>query len=243
MILLVLVAAVRAEALAEAFPPPAGAVRVVAPGFGEWLRALPLQPPGADVHTWDGKVVGIPHARVVALDVSGQANLQCADTALRLRATWEREAGLSPAFHYTSGDVSAWSAWASGTRPRVSGAHVVFVPHADGADTSDRAFSAWLADLYTYAGTRSLGLDTLAAGDPQPGDVLVVPGSPGHAVVVLDVASAGARTWVLVGQGYMPAMELHVAPGPDGGWFPREGDTLPTQPIPMPWRALRRWRE
>lgn len=240
---LLFVASVAAESVEAAFPPPAGATRVEAPGFGEWLRQLPLQPAGAAVHTWDGGVVDIPHARVVALDVAGQANLQCADTALRLRALWERAAGLSPAFHYTSGDVSAWAAWAAGTRPRVSGAKVVFVPHASAPDASERAFGAWLADLYTYAGTRSLALDTVAASAPLPGDVLVIPGSPGHAVVVLDVAVSAGATWVLAGQGFMPAMELHVAPGPDGGWFPVVGATLPTEPIPMPWSGLRRWAD
>ena len=232
-----------AETLWEAFPPPAGAHREATTPFGVWLGTLPLREEGADVRAWDGQVVDIPHARVVALDVTGQRNLQCADTALRLRATWERLVGQAPAFHYTSGDVSAWSSWAAGTRPRVRGSSVTFVAHAAAPDTSERAFAAWLADLYTYAGTRSLHLDTVSVTAPTPGDVLVVPGSPGHAVVILDVATEGTHQWVLVGQGYMPAMELHVPPGPDAGWFPVQGEVLPTEPIPMPWSTLRRWVE
>jgi predicted metal-dependent peptidase len=43
--------------------------------------------------------------------------------------------------------------------------------------------------------------------------------------------------WVLVGQGYMPAMSFHVA----GGWHRVEGETLDVRPIPVPWSGLRRW--
>lgn len=97
-------------------------------------------------------------------------------------------------------------------------------------------------NLFMYAGTRSLGLDTTPVTAPQVGDVLVLPGSPGHAVLILDVATHEAQTWVLVGQGFMPAMDFHVVAGPVGGWYPVEGDTLPTEPIVMPWSGLRRWK-
>ncbi|MFN7146484.1 MAG: DUF4846 domain-containing protein, partial [Myxococcota bacterium] len=76
----------------------------------------------------------------------------------------------------------------------------------------------------------------------RPGDIVVQPGSPGHAVVLLDVATRGDRAWVLVGQGYMPAMDFHVLDGPVAGWFPVEGDWLPSAPIPVPWSGLRRWK-
>lgn len=232
-----------AEPLAAAFPPPRGATRVEGGAFGAWLGELPLQPEGALVHAFDGSVVAMPAARVVAWSVEGQSALQCADTALRLRATWERSVGRSPAFHYTSGDLSRWSAWAAGARPRVEGSKVTWVPGAAAPDSSDRSFGRWLTNLYQYAGTRSLPRDTVPVTEPRPGDLLVTPGSPGHAVVLLDVATDGARTWVLVGQGYMPAMELHVVAGPEAGWFPVEGAILPTAPIAMPWSDLRRWKD
>jgi len=56
----------------------------------------------------------------------------------------------------------------------------------------------------------------------QPGDFFVSPGSPGHAVMVLDVAVAGdGSRYGLVGQGFTPAQELHVLSGSDGNfWFP-----------------------
>ena len=242
ILLTLLTAQAHAETLAEAFPPPPGAARVPADAFGEWLRSLPLHEAGREVHTYDGRTVVIEAARVVDMPVGTRDLQQCADSALRLRATWERAVGRSPAFHYTSGDVSSWSAWSAGTRPKVVGNDVTFVSGAARPDASDTAFEAWLMDLFTYAGTRSLPRDTVAAATPTPGDIVVQPGSPGHAVVLLDVATAGARTWVLVGQGYMPAMDFHVLAGPAAGWFPVEGETLPSYPIAVPWSGLRRWK-
>lgn len=241
MMLLFLHAAL-AETLAEAFPPPAGAHRAPADAFGAWLGELPLYAPDRQVLSYDGRPMAMNAARVVDIPVGTRDLQQCADSALRLRASWQRSVGQSPAFHYTSGDLSSWSAWSAGTRPRVSGNSVSFAAHAAAADSGDASFEAWLMNLYTYAGTRSLALDTVAVTEPRAGDLVVIPGSPGHAVVLLDVATDGATTWVLVGQGYMPAMDFHVLAGPDSGWFRAEGDVLPSSPIPVPWSGLRRWR-
>ncbi len=231
-----------AETMEEAFPPPPGSTRVTTDAWGEWLRALPLYDRYRAVLSYDGRPMAMAAARVVEIPVGTRDLQQCADSALRLRATWQRSTGAVPAFHYTSGDLSSWAGWAAGTRPHVSGTHVSFVAHAAPADASDASFEAWLMDLYTYAGTRSLVLDTLPASAPLPGDVIVEPGSPGHAVVILDVATDGVRTWVLAGQGFMPAMDFHVLAGPVGDWFPVEGADLPSYPIPVPWSGLRRWK-
>jgi len=245
MLLLVaalLAAAARAEPLSVAFPPPPGATRVSGGAFGAWLGELPLYPEGREVLSYKGDIIPIGAARVVSLPIGTRDLQQCADSALRLRATWERVSGGSPAFHYTSGYVSSWKAWAAGTRPKVSGRTVTAVSGAAAPSASDAAFEAWMMDLFTYAGTRSLPLDTVAVTTALPGDIVVAPGSPGHAVVILDVATDGARTFVLVGQGYMPAMDFHVVDGPAAGWFPVEGDMLPTSPIALPWSGLRRWK-
>ena len=246
--MLLLVATALAETVMDAFPPPPGAVRAPADAFGASLRALPLYPPGRTVRTHDGRPVAIGAARVVDIPVGTRDLQQCADSALRLRATWERASGSVPAFHFTSGDLSSWGAWAAGTRPKIAGNTVTFVAGAAKPDASDAAFEAWLANLYTYAGTRSLPLDTVAVpGEPaevvRPGDLVNQPGSPGHVVVVLDVARGGGETWVLVGQGYMPAMDFHVLDGPDRSWYPVAGAVLPSSPVAVPWSGLRRWKE
>lgn len=236
-----------ATTIRAAFPPPPGTTRAPEDEFGVWLGALPLLPPGTPTHDWQGNPAGLPAARVLAWSITGQSTLQCADSALRLRATWLRSVGQSPAFHYTSGDLSAWSGWAGGTRPRVSGNTVRFVPHAATPDTSDVSFQRWLTDLYMYAGTRSLGFDSSPVTEARAGDIVVAPGSPGHAVVILDVARRDVpgedpHTYVLVGQGFLPAVEFHVVAGPVHGWYEQSGDVLPVEPLAVPWAGLRRWK-
>lgn len=243
MLSLLFVAFAAAESVSEGFAPPAGATRAPATAWGEWLRGRPLRPPGTPVLSYAGAELDMPAARVVDLPLVPGDLQQCADSILRLRATWERATGGSPAFHYTSGYLSAWKDWAAGYRPRVSGSKVT---RGTGGrtGTNDANFEAWLADLFMYAGTRSLAKEITpeAPAEVQPGDLLVAPGSPGHAVLVLDVAREGSRAWVLVGQGFMPAMSFHVVAGPEAGWYPVSGDTLPTAPIAMPWAALGRFR-
>lgn len=234
--------AVGPATVADAFPPPPGAARAPTDGFGAWLRALPLYPTDRAVRTHAGDPVAMPAARVVDLPLVRGDLQQCADSILRLRATWERSVGRDPAFRYTSGDLSRWSEWRTGTRLVVSGNRVSRVPGRAAADASDASFEAWMADLFTYAGTRSLPADTVAATGPiAPGDLLVTPGGPGHAVLILDVAADATATYVLVGQGYMPAMDFHVVAGETGGWYRVDGPTLETRPIAMSWSSRRRF--
>ena len=72
-----------------------------------------------------------------------------------------------------------------------------------------------------WAGTRSLAAYETdpVKGPPVPGDLLVSPGSPGHAVLLLDVATRGEETFVLIGEGFMPAQNFHVEIGPHEGWW------------------------
>lgn len=231
-----------------------GEIPVGKPGFARmdnapnaWaasLRALPLRSPGTPVLDYQGKPVSMGAFRVIDLPLVPGDLQQCADSILRLRASYERASGLDPAFRYTSGFVSRWSAWAKGDRPTVRG-NLVQVRATGKIDNSNAAFEAWLADLFMYAGTRSLMRDTLAVEggitDVQPGDIVGYGGSPGHAVLILDVATNGTSRLVLVGQGFMPAMDFHLCAGPENGWFAVGGTELPTQPLAVPWSGLRRF--
>jgi hypothetical protein len=201
-----------ADTVRDAFPPPDGARRVAADAFGEHVRDLPLKPEGTPVVTFDGREADMDASRVVDLPLPPVDLQQCADSVLRIRAEWERARGRSPAFHYTSGTLFRWADWRG-------------------------SWESWLLQLYRYAGTLSLPRDTIADTVPSPGDIVLKPGSPGHVVLLLDVATRADDTWVLVGQGFMPAMSFHVA----GDWRKVEGDTLAVYPYPVPWSGLRRW--
>ena len=233
------------ETLASAFAVPPGAVRATAEAWGESLRSLPLYPVDREVMSYRGDALAMPAARVVELPLVAGDLQQCADSILRLRAEWERKQGREPAYHYTSGYLSRWSDWKAGKRPVVSGSKVSLGGGGKTGDT-EANWTGWLTNLFMYAGTRSLGRDTVAPpGAPvagaQVGDLLVTPGSPGHAVLIVDVARGEGHTWVLVGQGFMPAQDFHVVRGPASGWFEVAGDTLPTAPIAMEWAGWRRF--
>jgi hypothetical protein len=79
------------------------------------------------------------------------------------------------------------------------------------------------------------------------GDFFVQAGSPGHAVIVLDLArDKRGRLVGIVGQGFMPAQDLHVLRSASGTvWFPLDGSVTEIRtPLwrPFSWRDLRRFR-
>lgn len=223
------------------FAPPPGYTRVAVAdaSFAAFLRALPLRTDRKTVLSHAGQRLSSPSAAVVAMDV-GERNLQqCADSIIRLHAEylWASNRQANLAYHFTSGDETRWEAWRNGERFKVKGSKVERV-RTGRVDNSRAQFRRWLDTVFMYAGTRSLRLDSRAISprDIQPGDFFVAPGSPGHAVIVLDIAvDAADRRVALLGQGFMPAQELHViqARGArvlDQVWFmlPDEGQTLQT---------------
>ncbi len=239
--------------VADILPPPGALARgnrqVPSDPWSAYVRALPLRAPGTPIYDYGGRKVGIEALRVVDLPLVPGDLQQCADSILRVRATFLRASGADPAFRYTSGWLSKWSAWAAGDRPVVKQDKVT-VNKTGKVDDSDANFEAWLRDLFTYAGTISLKVDTKRVNEPGafdhtsilPGDVVLFAGSPGHAVLVVDVAWSREKIWVLVAQGFIPAMDFHVVPGPDAGWFHVKGDYLETTPLAVPWTGLRRFR-
>lgn len=239
--------------LEEAFSPPAGYTRVkVEPdSFGAWLRGLPLRPEGSPVRDYQGGEVlagDDPRLAAVAeLDVGSKDLQQCADSIIRLHAEWLWVRGQKEriAYRFTSGHLAEWPRYAAGDRARISGRKVTWARSAP-ADASRSAFRSYLSLVFTYAGTLSLhGEKQRPAREAvRPGDFFVLGGSPGHAVLVLDVAvnAAGERV-ALLGQGFLPAQDFHVlSPGKGGPWFSLEGSEVAT-PFwkPFPWSSLRRF--
>ncbi|MDX2259097.1 MAG: DUF4846 domain-containing protein [Hyphomicrobiaceae bacterium] len=242
------------DTLAARFAPPAGFVRepTAAGSFAAWLRALPLKPAGSPVllHSGTPKWSQTGHAAVVDID-TGEENLQqCADAIMRLRAEWQWAAGRPDAigFLYTGGRRVAWSRWARGERPNDKG---TAWRRAGAADASYTALRRYLRHVYTYAGTYSLERELVPskeADQPDIGDVIVMGGFPGHAVLVADVVIeplTSARRFLLV-QSYMPAQDIHVLKdpaSPDGSpWFSAPiAWPLATPDWVFPAGSLKRW--
>ena len=75
-------------------------------------------------------------------------------------------------------------------------------------------FWAYLETIFMYAGTLSLSkeLKPVSISDIKIGDVFIYGGSPGHAIIVVDLAynpESGQKMMILA-QSYMPAQELQI---------------------------------
>ncbi len=232
----------RGTTIAERINTPAGYERVrLAPGsFGRYLRYLPLKPHGTSVRYHDGSTKrksGV-YCAVVDFDLDRRDLQQCADAVMRLRAEYLHGAGRGGEIRFTLSDglVASYARWARGWRIRVVGGKTVWEKKAGPSD-SRHDLERFLAVVYAYAGTITLDRDL---GSPvtfasiSPGDVLIRGGSPGHAVIVLDVAvqkRTGKKIFLLA-QSYMPAQDIQVLVNPAGGsldpWYeiPDGGDVI-----------------
>ncbi|HSI05673.1 MAG TPA: DUF4846 domain-containing protein [Myxococcota bacterium] len=238
------------DTLEQRFEPPKGFSRVaVAPeSLGAFLRALPLLDGNPDVLLYDGGVKRYQrgHLAVVDIDVGKHDLQQCADAVMRLLAEYRYARKLPVCFTATSGDPMPWERYARGERPSVTGNHLSWSSRA-AADADHDAFRGYLDTVFTWAGTLSLHRDLGAVADTgriEPGDVFIVGGSPGHAVLVADVAenAKGEQRFLLV-QSYMPAQQIHVLRGYEGPWFslPEAGRDLPTPEWTFPSGSRRRY--
>ena len=221
--------------------------------FARWLRGLPLKPGKPDVLLFDGsrKSNQSVHAAVVDIDVGGRDLQQCADAVIRLRAEYLFQRGdfEEIVFHFTDGTPARYTRWAAGYRPRVSSSRVGWLP-GTAPDHSYTGFRRYLDAVFTYAGTISLDRELRALRDPNeaaPGDVFIEAGSPGHAVLVVDVAvNAAGRRLLLLAQSYMPAQDIHILINPTNPsispWYEADmGESLTTPEWVFSRRHLKRF--
>jgi hypothetical protein len=183
--------------------------------FASYLRNIPLQPHGRSVHYYDGRVKkNKVHEAVVKIDVGAKDLQQCADAIMRLRAEYLLKTGRPENIHFnfTNGFRADYSKWKKGYRIKVNGNRVSWVK-TEHEDSGYLTFRRYLDMVFNYAGTMSLSreLTRVAYKDMHPGDVLIQGGSPGHAVLVMDMAvdKDGKKVYLLA-QSYMPAQEIHV---------------------------------
>jgi hypothetical protein len=236
------------------FAPPVGYTRAaLATGsFGAYLRSLPLKPEGAGVHLFDGRLKnnqGV-HAAVIDMSVGTTDLQQCADAVMRLRAEFLFAADRKDeiAFNFTNGFKAPFSRWTKGERIRVQGNNCSWT-HSGKAGAAPADLLDYLQVVFTYAGTASLSAELVecASTAVQPGDVFIQGGHPGHAVIVVDVASDGKGSQVfLLAQSYMPAQEIHVLKNlqnPDlSPWFKlNDGAELKTPEWTFGWDQRKRW--
>jgi hypothetical protein len=131
---------------------------------------------------------------------------------------------------------------ATGKRIRVNGNNVSWTQATSPSNTySD--FWKYMEIIFSYAGTLSLAqeMNNVAITDMNIGDVFIQGGSPGHAVIVVDMAvDPSGNKLFLLAQSYMPAQEIQVLKNPNSTtgspWYSTDfGNTLVTPE----WRFTR----
>jgi len=216
--------------IATRFPVPEGYTRTSEPAgsFGHYLRNLPLKPSGTSVRYYNGAVKDKHNVYLAVIDMeAGTKDLQqCADAVIRLRAEYLFAAKNFEQIHfnYTNGFRTEYTKWKDGYRIKVTGNKAEWIRSAEPSD-SYSTFRKYLDNVFMYAGTLSLSreLEKIPYANLQPGDVLIQGGSPGHAVIVVDMAvnPSGKKVYMLA-QSYMPAQDIQVLCNPantGSPWF------------------------
>ena len=139
---------------------------------------------------------------------------QCADAIMRLRAEylWHGKRYDEIHFNFTNGFRADYSTWAKGYRISVKGNEVKWYKATD-EDYGYTTFRKYMNIVFSYAGTASLSreLKPVPLSDLQVGDIFIIGGHPGHAMLVVDMAVDGkGNKAILVAQSYMPAQDIHI---------------------------------
>lgn len=208
--------------IATRFTPPAGFERkpVATGSFAAYLRNLPLKPAGTKVRYFNGDIKndGVYDA-VVDMEISNKDLQQCADAAMRLRGEYlyAIKAYDKISFTLTNGFVVDYTEWMKGKRVVVAG-NKTFWREKTGPSNTHKDFRNYMDFVFTYAGTLSLSkmLHHKDVKDMAIGDVFIIGGSPGHAVIVVDLAESQSGEKVfMIAQSYMPAQETQVLKNPN----------------------------
>lgn len=236
--------------------PPKGYDRIPS-SAGEltsFLRNMELKADGSPVLLYDGTEKGAQegHIAVFALDTGDRDLQQCADSILRVYAEyyWSLGAYDKISFHLTNGFLMEYTKWREGNRLVVNGNDVSW-SKKKGYDASYETFRNYLDMVFAYAGTLSLSQECkpITIEEIRPGDLFLQGGSPGHCVLVVDVAedSAGNRCYLLA-QGYMPAQDFHILRNPlheEDPWYYEAELTFPLNTPSWSFNegSLVRWTE
>ncbi|PHR47602.1 MAG: hypothetical protein COA32_06485 [Fluviicola sp.] len=221
--------------------------------FGAYLRDLPLKSHGSSVKYFDGDVKknNQVYVGVVDLPIGDRDLHQCADAIMRLRADYLRVQKRYDEikFSFNNGFVADYSKWKEGYRISYNGDSFFWKKKASPSD-SDESYWKYLEYVFSFAGTWSLEkeLNAVTAENMKIGDIFIYGGSPGHAVIVVDMIedkTTGQRYFMLA-QSYMPAQEIQVLINPNNEetspWYSTEiRNTLKTPEWVFDGDALKRF--
>ena len=206
----------------ERYPAPKNYTRVEVEenSFGEFLRTQKLKAYGEKVIYFDGrekKSSGV-YDSVFDVDIGDRDLHQCADAIMLLRGEYLYSHGLYDDinFNFVSGFKAEYKKWVEGYRIKVDGNNVSYYKATDASDSYE-SFRKYMDMVMAYAGTLSLEkeLESVNIDDMEIGDVFIIGGSPGHGVIVVDMAvnNEGERV-LLLAQSYMPAQQTQILINP-----------------------------
>lgn len=198
--------------------------------FASWLRNIPLKK-DKRVYKFDGSLKKNQAAQFAVLDVSvGHTDLQqCADAVMRLKAEY--------LFHTKNF------------------AHIIFTDNAHREykfmpPYTKQKLQIFLNKVFTMCGSASLEQQLtkhIPITEVEAGDVLIHGGFPGHAVIVMDVATnrEGKKIY-LIAQSYMPAQDIHILKNPVNDqlspWYEATaGRIIQTPEYTFTKEQLKRW--
>jgi hypothetical protein len=217
----------------QSIPLPAGYTRlpVEKNSFPAWLRQVPLKQNKA-VYTYNGQLKLNQQAQFAVLDISvGNKDLQqCADAVMRLRAEYLYSLKQYGKIDFIDNENKHYKFTGAANR---------------------EAFDKYLQKVFAYCGSLSLSRQLITVPDfknIQPGDVLIKGGSPGHAMMVMDVAvnDKGNKIYLL-SQSYMPAQDIHLVINPVNNslnpWYEVNGqEMIETPEWTFKTNQLKRWQ-
>ena len=222
--------------------------------FEEFLRKQKLKAYGEKVLYYDGREKSSKGVYDSAFDVDiGERDLhQCADAIMLLRGEYLYSQGLYDdiSFNFVSGFKAEYKMWMDGYRIKVQGNDVEYYKAAEPSNTYED-FRKYMDMVFAYSGTLSLinELEDVTIDDMDIGDVFIVGGSPGHAVIVVDMASnsSGEKIFLLA-QSYMPAQQTQLLINPMdeniSPWYSIEGkERLRTPEWTFELNELKTWKK
>lgn len=241
------------DIIALRFAPPEGYQRRRTENgtFAFYLQNAPLKPEGSPIFLFDGseRTKKNHHAAVLDYDVGKFDLQQCADSILRLHCEYlyARQEYDQINFHVSATMEFPFTKWAQGYTLKPDEYNQLVWLKDDENNASYASFRHYLNRLFLYAGTMSLKDDTVKQNfdDIDIGDMFINPGSPGHSVIIVDIAENNQGKLVcLLAEGHTPAQSIHITNNiekPDmGAWYFLERDgTIEVQTATFTMDSLR----
>lgn len=202
--------------------PPKGYTRVELEknSFAEFLRNQKLKPYGEKVIYYDGreKTKSGVYDSVFDVNIGDRDIHQCADAIMLLRAEYLFSIGAYNEinFNFVSGFKAEYKKWIEGYRIKVEGNNVSYYKATESSNTYE-SFRKYMDMVMAYSSTLSLGkeLTSVDINDIEIGDVFIVGGSPGHAIIVVDMAQNDSNEKIfMLAQSYMPAQQTQLLINP-----------------------------